>query len=223
TSPHRHGRAGGGHEQRGQQTPCGPDAHQRPGRRGRRCAWTAERWGGHRAVLRTGGTRRHSARRGRSTRPTRGRPGVRGRRGVAEVRTIMHAAGSALIGIGVASGEDRAIRAAQAAISSALLETSMEGARGVLINVTGGLDMGLLEVSEAAQIIKEAADPDANIIFGAVVDDKVDGELRITVIATGFDSGRKPADKLTETPDAIEDGVKALINDLDIPAFLRRR
>jgi len=89
--------------------------------------------------------------------------------------------------------------------------------------VTGGLDMGLLEVSEAAQIIKEAADPDANIIFGAVVDDKVDGELRITVIATGFDSGRKPADKLNETPDAIEDGVKALINDLDIPAFLRRR
>jgi len=123
----------------------------------------------------------------------------------------------------VASGEDRAIRAAQAAISSPLLETSMEGARGVLINVTGGLDMGLLEVSEAAQIIKEAADPDANIIFGAVVDDKVDGELRITVIATGFDSGRKPADKLNETPDAIEDGVKALINDLDIPAFLRRR
>src|SRR5205809_161701 len=141
----------------------------------------------------------------------------------ADVRTIMHEAGSALIGIGVASGEDRAIRAAQAAISSPLLETSMEGARGVLINVTGGLDMGLLEVSEAAQIIKEAADPDANIIFGAVVDDKVDGELRITVIATGFDSGRKPADKLNETPDAIEDGVKALINDLDIPAFLRRR
>ncbi|TMI75005.1 MAG: cell division protein FtsZ [Bacillati bacterium ANGP1] len=141
----------------------------------------------------------------------------------ADVRTIMHEAGSALIGIGVAGGEDRAIRAAQAAISSPLLETSMQGARGVLINVTGGLDMGLLEVSEAAQIIKEAADPDANIIFGAVVDDKVDGELRITVIATGFDAGRKPADKLSETPDAIEDGVKALINDLDIPAFLRRR
>ena len=141
----------------------------------------------------------------------------------ADVRTIMHEAGSALIGIGVAGGEDRGIRAAQAAISSPLLETSMQGARGVLINVTGGLDMGLLEVSEAAQIIKEAADPDANIIFGAVVDDKVDGELRITVIATGFDAGRKPADKLSETPDAIEDGVKALINDLDIPAFLRRR
>ena len=87
----------------------------------------------------------------------------------------------------------------------------------------GGLDLGLLEVSEAAQIVKDAADPDANIIFGAVIDDKVDGEMRITVIATGFDSGRKPSEKLGESPDAIEDGVKALINDLDIPAFLRRR
>jgi cell division protein FtsZ len=141
----------------------------------------------------------------------------------ADVRTIMHEAGAALIGIGVATGEDRAIRAAQAAISSPLLETSMEGARGVLINVTGGLDLGLLEVSEAAQIIKEAADPEANIIFGAVIDDKVDGEMRITVIATGFDAARKPVDKLAETPDAIDDGVKALIHDLDIPAFLRRR
>src|SRR5437016_1030688 len=149
--------------------------------------------------------------------------GMGGGTGTGGSPIVADEAGSALIGIGVASGEDRAIRAAQAAISSPLLETSMEGARGVLINVTGGLDMGLLEVSEAAQIIKEAADPDANIIFGAVVDDKVDGELRITVIATGFDSGRKPADKLNETPDAIEDGVKALINDLDIPAFLRRR
>ena len=141
----------------------------------------------------------------------------------ADVRTIMHEAGSALIGIGVASGEDRAIRAAQAAISSPLLETSMEGARGVLINVTGGLDLGLLEVSEAAQIVKEAADPDANIIFGAVIDDKVDGEVRITVIATGFDLARKRDDEVAQSPDAIEDGVKALINDLDIPAFLRRR
>jgi cell division protein FtsZ len=141
----------------------------------------------------------------------------------ADVRTIMHEAGSALIGIGVATGEDRAIRAAQAAISSPLLETSMEGARGVLINVTGGLDLGLLEVSEAAQIVKDAADPDANIIFGAVIDDKIDGEIRITVIATGFDAGRKPSEKVADSPEAIEDGVKALINDLDIPAFLRRR
>lgn len=141
----------------------------------------------------------------------------------ADVRTVMHEAGSALIGIGVATGEDRATRAAQAAISSPLLETSMEGARGVLINITGGLDLGLVEVSEAAQIVKEAADPEANIIFGAVIDDKIDGEVRITVIATGFDAAKKRDDQPVETGDSIEDGVKALINDLDIPAFLRKR
>ncbi len=141
----------------------------------------------------------------------------------ADVRTIMHEAGSALIGIGVATGEDRAIRAAQAAISSPLLETSMQGARGVLINVTGGLDLALMEVSEAAQIVKEAADTDANIIFGAVIDDKIDGEVRITVIATGFDAARKTDEPALQTADSIEDGVKALISDLDIPAFLRKR
>ncbi|MBI2246364.1 MAG: cell division protein FtsZ [Armatimonadetes bacterium] len=141
----------------------------------------------------------------------------------ADVRTVMHEAGAALIGIGVATGEDRAIRAAQAAISSPLLETSMQGARGVLINVTGGLDLGLMEVSEAAQIVKEAADPDANIIFGAVIDDKIDGEVRLTVIATGFDAGKKRDDQAPDTADSIEDGVKALISDLDIPAFLRKR
>jgi len=141
----------------------------------------------------------------------------------ADVRTIMHEAGSALIGIGVGSGEDRAIRAAQAAISSPLLETSMQGARGVLINVTGGLDLGLVEVSEAAQIIKEAADQDANIIFGAVIDDKVDGEVRITVIATGFDVAKRQDEADLPEHDEIENGVKNLINDLDIPAFLRRR
>jgi cell division protein FtsZ len=141
----------------------------------------------------------------------------------ADVRTIMHEAGSALIGIGVGSGEDRAIRAAQAAINSPLLETSMQGARGVLINVTGGVDLGLVEVSEAAQIIKEAADADANIIFGAVIDDKVDGEVRITVIATGFDAAKRKDEPDAFEHDEIENGVKNLINDLDIPAFLRRR
>ncbi len=141
----------------------------------------------------------------------------------ADVRTVMHEAGSALIGIGVATGEDRAIRAAQAAISSPLLETSMEGARGVLINVTGGLDLGLMEVSEAAQIVKDAADPEANIIFGAVIDDKTDGEVRITVIATGFDAAKKRGEPELEMPDDIDNGVKTLLNDLDIPAFLRRR
>ncbi len=141
----------------------------------------------------------------------------------ADVRTIMHEAGSALIGIGVGTGEDRAIRAAQAAIASPLLETSMAGARGVLINITGGLDLGLLEVSEAAQIIKDAADPDANIIFGAVIDDKVDGEIRITVIATGFDVARKTEPQDAQTPGAVDDGVRVLMEDLDIPAFLRKR
>ncbi len=140
----------------------------------------------------------------------------------ADVRTVMAEAGSALIGIGVASGEDRALRAAQAAVSSPLLETSMNGARGVLINVTGGMDLGLMEVSEAAQIVKEAADPDANIIFGAVIDDKADGEIRITVIATGFDGARSNGDLKPEDGMRVKEPVK-VIDDLDIPAFLRRR
>jgi cell division protein FtsZ len=141
----------------------------------------------------------------------------------ADVRTIMHEAGAALIGIGVASGEDRAIRAAQAAISSPLLETSMQGARGVLLNVTGGVDLGLMEVSEAAQIIKDAADPDANIIFGAVIDEKADSEVRITVIATGFDLAKHTDEPAQLEPDEVDNGMKTLMNDLDIPAFLRRR
>ncbi|MDR7522191.1 MAG: cell division protein FtsZ [Armatimonadota bacterium] len=140
----------------------------------------------------------------------------------ADVRAIMAEAGSALIGIGVASGDDRATRAAQAAISSPLLETSMDGARGVLINVTGGTDLGLLEVSEAARIVAEAADPEANIIFGAVIDEKVRDEVRITVIATGFDAARRSEDGAGTHDDRAKEPVK-LIDDLDIPAFLRRR
>ncbi len=140
----------------------------------------------------------------------------------ADVRTVMAEAGSALIGIGVASGEDRAVRAAQAAVSSPLLETSMHGAKGVLINVTGGLDLGLMEVSEAAQIVKDAADPDANIIFGAVIDDKVDGEIRITVIATGFDAVKLEEELVPVEAGRQREPVK-VIDDLDIPAFLRRR
>ncbi len=147
----------------------------------------------------------------------------------ADVRTVMAEAGSALIGIGVASGEDRAVRAARTAISSPLLETSMDGARGVLLNVTGGLDLGLVEVNEAAQIIAEAADPDANIIFGAVIDEGLRDEVRITVIATGFDAARpqrvpeaaeraaSPAPQVAEVP------VKVFLDDLDVPAFLRKR
>jgi cell division protein FtsZ len=140
----------------------------------------------------------------------------------ADVRTIMAEAGAALIGIGIASGDDRATRAAQAAISSPLLETTMEGARGVLINVTGGTDLGLLEVSEAAQIVREAADPEANIIFGAVIDEKARDEVRITVIATGFEGAQRTEEPVVATTARAKEPVK-MIDDLDIPAFLRRR
>ncbi|MCA9792050.1 MAG: cell division protein FtsZ, partial [Candidatus Eremiobacteraeota bacterium] len=104
----------------------------------------------------------------------------------ADVQTIMADAGSALLGIGIASGENRAVEAARAAISSPLLEASIDGATGVLFNITGGRDMTLLELHEAARIISEAVDPEAQIIFGSVQDERMEGEIRITVVATGF-------------------------------------
>ena len=105
----------------------------------------------------------------------------------ADVRTIMHDAGSALMGIGTSTGESRAAEAAKAAISSPLLEESVEGATGILLNITGGKDLGLFEVNEAAEIIHSAADSNANIIFGAVIDEGMGDEIRVTLIATGFD------------------------------------
>jgi cell division protein FtsZ len=105
----------------------------------------------------------------------------------ADVRTVLVSAGSALMGIGRAQGENRAVNAARQAISSPLLEASIEGARGLLLNITGGPSLGLFEVNEAAAIIHEVAHPDANIIFGAVIDEGVAEEVRITVIAAGFD------------------------------------
>jgi len=105
----------------------------------------------------------------------------------ADVRMIMSDAGSALLGIGYASGEGRAINAARAAVSSPLLEASVEGARGIVLNVSGPSDLGILEVNEAAEIVTQASHPDANIIFGAVVDDTLGDEVRVTVIAAGFD------------------------------------
>lgn len=105
----------------------------------------------------------------------------------ADVRSIMTNAGSALMGIGTGQGDNRAQSAARAAVSSPLLEISMEGARGVLFNITGGPDMSMSEVDEAAKIIAEAADPDANIIFGTTIDENMKDQLKITVIATGFD------------------------------------
>ena len=110
----------------------------------------------------------------------------------ADVKTIMSNAGSALMGIGTAKGDNGAVAAAEAAIKSPLLEASIEGARGVLFNITGGKDLSLFDVTEASNIITEAVDPDANIIFGAVIDEKLDDEIRVTVIATGF-NGKNPA------------------------------
>ena len=111
----------------------------------------------------------------------------------ADVKSVMQGAGSALMGIGSARGEERAVEAATAAISSPLLEASIEGAHGVLLSVSGGSDLGLFEINEAARMVSDAAHPDANIIFGAVIDDTLGDEVRVTVIAAGFDGGSPPA------------------------------
>ncbi len=164
----------------------------------------------------------------------------------ADVRAIMLNAGTALMGIGVASGDHRAVDAAQAAIASPLLETSIEGARAALINITGGPDMTLAEVHEATELIQQATDAeDANIIFGIVQDPNMKDEVRITVLATGFDQQR-PMAPVSARPAAVavtaassapaETGRaaqpapeqpspqrQAADNDVDIPAFLRRR
>jgi cell division protein FtsZ len=110
----------------------------------------------------------------------------------ADVKTIMRDAGSSMMGIGIGTGESRAVEAARAAVMSPLLEVNITGARGILFNVTGGSDLGLFEVNEAAEVIKEAADPEANIIFGTVIDDRMRDEVKVTVIATGFDATKKP-------------------------------
>jgi cell division protein FtsZ len=107
----------------------------------------------------------------------------------ADVKSVMSNAGSALMGIGSARGEDRAVAAAEFAISSPLLEASVDGAHGVLLSIQGGSDLGLFEINEAARLVSEAAHPEANIIFGAVIDDALGDEVRVTVIAAGFDGG----------------------------------
>ena len=112
----------------------------------------------------------------------------------ADVKSVMSEAGSALMGIGSARGDDRAVAAAEMAISSPLLEASIDGARGVLLSISGGSDLGLFEINEAAQLVSEAAHPEANIIFGAVIDDALGDEVRVTVIAAGFDGGQPPAE-----------------------------
>jgi len=142
----------------------------------------------------------------------------------ADVKAIMSSAGSALMGIGVGTGEERAIEAARKAIASPLLEASIEGAKGILFNITGSDNLGLHEVNAAAEIIAEAADPEANIIFGAVIDEEMKDEVRVTVIATGFD--RQKARLLARAEPNLE--IRPLApsdrgDKLDIPAFLRRR
>jgi cell division protein FtsZ len=119
----------------------------------------------------------------------------------ADVRTIMSEAGNALLGIGMGHGEDRAVEAARAATESPLLETSMEGARKILLSITGGPDLSLWEINEAAKAVSEAAHPDANIIFGAMVDEKLGSEVWVTVVATGYTADRvRPARRDFEEP-----------------------
>jgi cell division protein FtsZ len=114
----------------------------------------------------------------------------------ADVKSVMSGAGSALMGIGAARGDSRARQAAEIAIASPLLEASMDGAHGVLLSIQGGSDLGLFEINEAASLVAEAAHPEANIIFGAVIDDTLGDEVKVTVIAAGFDSGQLPYKKV---------------------------
>jgi cell division protein FtsZ len=146
----------------------------------------------------------------------------------ADVRTIMRDAGSALMGIGRASGENRAAEAARIAVSSPLLEASIEGATGILLNVTGGSDIGLFEVNEAAEVVTGAADQNANVIFGAVIDDSIGDEVQVTVIATGFGGQgrrrRRPRETELDAPlPAAASAAETFDSsqELDVPSFLR--
>ena len=159
----------------------------------------------------------------------------------ADVRTIMADAGNALLGIGMGTGERRAIDAAEQAVASPLLETSMEGARSILLSITGGRDISLWEVNEAAKAVAEAAHPDANIIFGAMVDDKLEDQVWVTVVATGFGdpppagATRRPAarSRADEEPRVSRmrepageprvSRVRRSATELDVPEFIPRR
>jgi cell division protein FtsZ len=151
---------------------------------------------------------------------------------------VMINAGTAIMGIGSSIGEGRAANAARAAITSPLLEASIEGARGILLNIAGGSDLGLFEVNEAAEIIHSVAHPDANIIFGAVIDDTMGDEVRVTVIAAGFErweegAGGKGSDRVSsifDTPEPVdifadatgsEEALDLGDDDFDVPSFLR--
>jgi cell division protein FtsZ len=141
----------------------------------------------------------------------------------ADVKAIMCNAGSALMGIGYSAGDNRAVEAAQAAISSPLLETTIDGARGVLLNITGGTDLTLMEVYEAADVIFKATDErDAQIIFGTVINERFNGAVQVTVLATGFEPTKPAAPERPATRERIS-GTRSSTEELDIPAFLRRR
>ncbi len=143
----------------------------------------------------------------------------------ADVRTIMRDAGSALMGIGIGQGENRAAEAARTAVSSPLLESSIDGATGILLNITGPSDLGLFEVNEAAEVVTGAADQNANVIFGAVIDDQVGADVRVTVIATGFGAQRRRQVRRQLADSGSPLGGRAPEFDpgdtLDVPSFLR--
>jgi len=143
----------------------------------------------------------------------------------ADVKTVMKNTGSALMGIGRASGDNRAAEAARMAVSSPLLETSIEGARGVLFNISGGSNLTLFEINEAAEIIHQSADVEANIIFGANINDVLEDEVIVTVIATGFDA-KKPvlSEPVLRSSSRQVESAQSILdkNDLEIPPFLRR-
>lgn len=144
----------------------------------------------------------------------------------ADVKTIMSDAGSAMMGIGEGTGEHRAADAAQKAIASPLLETTIEGARGVIFNITGGNDMAMYEVNEAAEMISRAVDPDAQIIFGASIDPSLQGKVRVTVLAAGFGPGRSyrgAVSGFTFDSGKFETVAPVNMDDIEVPAFLRYR
>ncbi|MDQ3669232.1 MAG: cell division protein FtsZ [Actinomycetota bacterium] len=145
----------------------------------------------------------------------------------ADVRTIMREAGSALMGIGEADGPNRAAEAARAAVSSPLLEASIEGATGILLNISGGSDIGLFEVNEAAEVVTGAADQNANVIFGAVIDENLAGQVRVTVIATGFDTRFRRERRIRselrdeQIPELARREFELPSDVLEVPSFLR--
>ena len=143
----------------------------------------------------------------------------------ADVKTIMTEQGEALMGIGVATGENRAADAAKMAINSPLLETSIDGAKGILLNISGSANLSLFEINEAAEIISDAADPDANIIFGSVIDESLGDSVQVTVVATGFNSSTKSVPEFGKTTTAARPATStsAPTSSIpDIPVFMKR-